>query len=128
MSGPHIKRASSQVAASAIFASVLITRTQCSGLEQTLNEPLRCPFHLFAHGVELPKHAQEIVGQDFHEQPRLIGKEAVATRLVLAQHVVPLFDAVRNGPTIVAHTDHFPGREFEIGPTVEISGPPRLAV
>ena len=98
------------MAVSAIFAFAFITRTQCSGPEHALDGPLRRPFHLFVEYVELPECVQEIVGQDFHEQTGLIGSEAVATRLVPAQHVVPLFDAVRNVPTTVAHTDHLPGR------------------
>ena len=58
---------------------------------------------------------QEVVGQDSHEQPGLVGGESMATRLVPAQRVLPLFDPVLNVATTVVHLDHLPGRELGIG-------------
>jgi hypothetical protein len=49
-----------------------------SDLGQTLDQPFHGPLEFFAHKLELPEHVQEIVGQDPHEQPSLIGGKWMA--------------------------------------------------
>src|SRR5271157_350733 len=92
-----------------------VIRHPRSNLDQTLDQPFYRPFDLFAHEVELPKHVEEIVGQYCHKQTGLVGSESMATRLVPAERVLPLFDPVLNVPTTVVHLDHFPGRELRVG-------------
>src|SRR5271157_28 len=86
-----------------------------SDLDQTLDEPFHWPFDLFAHEVELPEHVEEVVCQDAHKQPGLVGCESMAARLVPTQRVLPLFDPILNVPTTVVHLDHLPGRKLGIG-------------
>lgn len=59
-----------------------VMRNFRSHLDETLDEPFHGPFDLFAYEVELGEHVEEIVGQDPHEQPALVGGKAVAARLV----------------------------------------------
>ncbi len=63
----------------------------------------------------MSEHVEEIVGQDSHEQPCLIGGKSMAARLVPTQRVLPLFDPILNVPTTVVHLDHLPGRKLGIG-------------
>jgi len=63
----------------------------------------------------LPEHVQEVVIQDSHEQPSLIGSEATATRLVPMQRILSLFDPVLDVAASVVHLNHFPGRQLGIG-------------
>jgi hypothetical protein len=79
-------------------------------LDQAFDEPFHCPFHCFSHEVELLGHVQEVIGQDSHKQPALVGGRAVATGFVPAQKVLPLFDSVLSIAVAVVHLDHFPGR------------------
>ena len=58
---------------------------------------------------------EEVVCQDAHEQPGLVGWESLATRLIPTQCVLPLFDPVLNVPTTVVHLDHLPGKELGVG-------------
>lgn len=49
-----------------------------SVLDQTLDQPFHGPVDVFAHKVEFPEHVQEVVVQDSHEQPSLIGGKWMA--------------------------------------------------
>jgi len=58
---------------------------------------------------------QEVVGQDSHEQPGLIGREPAATGLVPAKRILPLFDLVANSAASPLRLGHLPGRAPGIG-------------
>jgi hypothetical protein len=64
-------------------------RDLSSNLDQSLYEPFCRSCNVLAHKVELPKKVQEIVGQEIHEQPSLVRREATAARLVPTQRVLP---------------------------------------
>ena len=74
-------------------------RNSGSDLDQTLNEPVNGPLHFLAPNIELPDHMQKVVSQNPHLQSGLVGLETLATGLVPAQCVLPLFDPVLKLPT-----------------------------
>jgi hypothetical protein len=86
-----------------------------SDLDQTLNEPLYWPFHLLATEIELPEHVQEVIREDSYEQPGLVQREAVATGLIPAHHILALFDPVLKVAAIVVYTlTTFPTGSLEL--------------
>lgn len=58
---------------------------------------------------------EEVVCQDAHEQPGLVGCESMASRLIPTQCVLSFFDPVLNVATTVVHLDYLPGSELGIG-------------
>ncbi len=58
---------------------------------------------------------EEIVGQDSHEQPGLVGSKSATTGLVTAKRVLTFFDPVLNVATPIVHLDHISGRELRVG-------------
>ena len=62
--------------------------------DQTLNQPVHGPLHFFAPDIELSDHVQEVVGQNPHFQPGLVGLKTLATGLVPAQSVFAFLNPV----------------------------------
>ena len=83
--------------------------------DQTLDQPINGPPHLLSPDVELPNHVQEVVGQNPHLQPGLVGLEPLATGLVPAQGVFALLDPVFHIPPAVIDLDHLAGRQPGVG-------------
>ena len=54
----------------------------------------------------MPEHVQEVVRQDSHKQPSLIGCEVMATGLVPTQRVLSLFDPDLHVTSTVVDLDH----------------------
>ena len=78
--------------------------------DQTLDQPVNGPPHFFAPDIELPDHMQEVVGQNPHLQPGLVGLEPLATGFVPAQGVLAFLDPVFDlGPAVI-DLDHLTGR------------------
>jgi hypothetical protein len=84
-------------------------------LYQTLDQPVHGPFHFFAPDIELPDHVQEVVGQNSHLQPGLVGFKALAAGLVPAQGVFAFFDPVFHIPPAVLDLGHLAAREPGVG-------------
>ena len=78
---------------------------------QSFDQPVDGPLHFLAPDIELPDHMPEVVRQNPHLQPGLVGFKSLATGLVPRQGVLALFDPVFDlGPAII-DLDHFTGRE-----------------
>ena len=75
-------------------------------LYETLYQPFDGPPYSLTPDVELPKHVQEVVGQDPHLQPGLVGLETMATGLVPTQGVFALFDPVLDIAPAIVDLDH----------------------
>jgi len=79
-----------------------VIRNPGPNLYETLYQPFDGPLDFLTPDVELPKHVQEVVGQNPHLQPGLVGLETMATGLVPAQGVLALLDPVLDiAPAIV---------------------------
>ena len=76
-------------------------------LDKTLDQPVDGSLHFFTPDIELPDHVQEVVGQNPHLQPGLVGLETLATGLVPAQGVLALFDPVFDLCPAIIDLDHF---------------------
>jgi hypothetical protein len=66
---------------------------------------------------------QEVVGQNFREQPGLIGCEAAATGLFLAERVLHIFDSVHRVTASVVNLDHIRASELgviQLGPLARV--------
>ena len=77
---------------------------------QALDQPVHGPLNFFAPDIELTDHMQEIVGQNPHLQPGLVGLEPLATGLVPAKRVLPFLDPVFDLCPAVIDLDYFTGR------------------
>jgi hypothetical protein len=65
--------------------------------------------------VELPDHVEEVVGQNPHLEPGLVGLEVLATGLVPPESVLSFLDPVFYlGPAII-DLDHLAGRQPGVG-------------
>lgn len=64
--------------------------------DQRLNQPVHGPFHFFTPDIKLADHVQEVVSQNSHLEPGLIGLEPLTSGFVPAQGVLaflaPVFD------------------------------------
>ena len=83
--------------------------------DQALDQPVDGPPHLFAPDVKLPDHMQEVIGQNPHLQPGLVGLEPLATGLVPPQSVLPFLDPVFHICPAVIDFDHLTGRQPGVG-------------
>jgi hypothetical protein len=83
--------------------------------DQTLDEPFHRAFDRFTHKVGLPHHVGEIVRQDPHKQPRLMGYEPKTARLAAAQRILHLFDLLLIVVATIVYLDHLPGQQLGIG-------------
>ena len=80
-------------------------------LDQTFEQPVDRPPHIFPPDIELPDHVQEIVSQDPHLQAGLVRSKPLTTGLVPAQDIFALFDPVFDFSPAVIDLDHFTGRQ-----------------
>jgi len=84
-----------------------MVRNSGSHFDQAFNQPIHGPFHFFAPNRELANHMQEVVRQNPHLQPGLVGLETVAASLVSAQSIVALFYPIFDlGPAVI-DLEHF---------------------
>ena len=83
--------------------------------DQALDQPVHGPLHFLAPDIELPDHMQEVVGQNPHLQPGLVGLEPLATGLVPAQGVLAFLDPVFHLAPAVIDLDHLTGRQPGVG-------------
>ena len=92
-----------------------MVRNSGAHFDQALDEPINGTLHLFAPDIKLPDHMQEIVGQNPHLQPGLVGLEPLATGFVPPKSVLPFLDPVFDlGPAVI-DLDHLPGRKPGVG-------------
>jgi hypothetical protein len=63
----------------------------------------------------LAEHVQDVMAENCHEQPGLIGSESVATGLVPSQSVLPFFDPILNVTSSIVYLDYLPSRELGVG-------------
>ena len=52
-----------------------MVRNSGPDFDQTLDQPVDGAFHFFTPDIELADHMQEVVGQNHHLQPGLVGLE-----------------------------------------------------
>ena len=62
------------------LAPTLIRRLMSHSIDRVTSSPRK---------IELPEHVQEVIGQDSHEQPGLVGWESEAVRLAPAEQRTP---------------------------------------
>jgi hypothetical protein len=60
--------------------------------DQAFDQPVHGPRNFYAPDIELPDHVQEVVSQNPHLSPGLVGLEPLATGLVPVQGVFALLD------------------------------------
>jgi len=83
--------------------------------DQTLDQPVDGPFHIFAPDIEMTDQVQDVVSQNPHLQPGLIGLETLATGLVPAQGVLSLLNPVFHIPPPVIDLDYLAGWQSGVG-------------
>jgi hypothetical protein len=71
-----------------------VVRNSGPHFNQAFDQPVHGTLNFFAPDIELRHHMQEVVGQNPHLQPGLVGFEALAAGLVPAQGVFALLDPV----------------------------------
>ena len=82
---------------------------------QALDQPVYGSLKFCAPNIELPDHMQEVVSQNPHLQPGLIGLETLATGLVPAQGVLSLLNPVFHIPPPVIDLDYLAGWQSGVG-------------
>ena len=63
-------------------------------LDQALNQLIHGPLHFFPPDIELSDHVQEVVGQNLHLQPGVIGLKPLAAGLVPTQCIFAFLNPV----------------------------------
>ncbi len=86
-----------------------MVRDSSPHFDQTLNQPVNGPLNLFAPDIELPNHMEEIIGQNPHLQPGLVGLEPLPAGLVPTQSVFAFLDSVFHIAPPVVDLDHLAG-------------------
>ena len=86
-----------------------VVRDSGTNFDQAFDEPVHGTLNILAPDIEPTDHMQEIVGQNPHLQPGLVGFKALAAGLVPAQGIFPLLDPVFHVAPAIVNFDHFTG-------------------
>src|SRR5208282_4276819 len=87
-----------------------MVRNSGPNFDQTLNQPVHGPLNFFAPNIELPDHMQEVVSQNPHLQPGLVGLKPLAAGLVQTESILALLNPVFHIPPAVIDLGHLTGR------------------